>query len=100
VLISEWDDALFGWRSSIRDDGQVGICCTIFRNESQHRSSDMIREAEVLAWGKWPGQRLFTHVDPSRVLSKNPGYCFRMAGWTKTTTVTTRGLIVWEKLPQ
>ena len=99
VLISPWEDALFGWRSSIRDDGQEGVCCTIFRNEGVHRSSEMIREAEALAWRKWPGQRLFTHVDPSRVLSKNPGFCFLKAGWTKTKTITTRGLIVWEKLP-
>ena len=98
VLISPWEDALFGWRVSIRDDGQEGVCCTIFRNEGLNRSSDMIREAELIAWQRWPGQRLFTHVDPSRVLSKNPGFCFFKAGWVKTKTVTTRGLIVWEKL--
>ena len=99
VLISPWEDALFGWSKSIRDDGQTGVCCTIFRNESAHRASDMIREAEVLAWRKWPNERLFTHVDPSKVKSKNPGFCFLMAGWTKTKVRTTRGLNVWEKLP-
>lgn len=99
VLISQWNDALFGWRSCIRDDGQEGVCCTIFRNESNALASEMILEAEVMAWQKWPGERLFTHVDPRRVRSANPGYCFRRAGWRKTSTVTKRGLVVWEKFP-
>jgi len=97
VLIAPMEDALFGWSVSIRDDGQEGVCCTIFRNESANRSSSMILEAELLAWEKWPGQRLFTHIDPRRIRSVNPGYCFQMAGWKRTTTVTTRGLLVMEK---
>jgi hypothetical protein len=60
----------------------------------------MITEAAMLAWQKWPGKRLFTHVDPKRVASANPGYCFLMAGWQKTCVVTSRGLRVWEKLPE
>lgn len=98
MLISPWEDALFVWRKSIRDDGQRGVCCAIFRNESPQRSSDMILEAERLAWAKWPGQRLFTHVDPRRIRSSNPGCCFLKAGWRRCG-VSGRGFLIFEKLP-
>lgn len=74
--------ALWVWRAErFRRDGQVGINCAIFRNEGSARSSTLIREACALAWLKWPGERLFTFVDPSRVASRHPGYCYLMDGW-------------------
>ena len=38
-------------------------------------------------------------MNPRRVRSPNPGYCFKAAGW-KQTGVTARGLIVLEKVPR
>ena len=75
---------LFGWywaRADLRMDGQGGYCCAIFRNESARRSSDIILEAERRAFERWGPGRLFTYVDPAKVRSPNPGYCFKRAGW-------------------
>ena len=75
--------AVFVWQCSTveRRDGQDGVRCSIFRNETSVRSSDLIREAMQLAWLRWPGERLFTYVADAKVRSPNPGYCFKMAGW-------------------
>lgn len=83
VLLTLECDALFGWLKNRveRYDRQEGVCCTVFRNESQHLSSDLVREADEIAWEKWPDRRHFTYVDAGKVSSANPGYCFKMAGW-------------------
>jgi hypothetical protein len=98
VLVGWMCQAVFAWCKSIRDDGQTGVNCTIFRNESQHRSSDMILEAMELAWERWPGERLFTFVNPKAVASCNPGYCFLMAGW-KRCGKSKKGLVVLDVFP-
>lgn len=73
---------LFGWVSQqFRADGEKGVCCSIFRNMSVRRSSDVIREAEDWVISEWDAERLFTYVDPAEIKSPNPGYCFKMAGW-------------------
>ncbi len=70
VLLTERSDALFAWRlQRFRKDAQTGIECAVFRNEGGQRSSALVQEAVVLAWKRWPGQRLFTFVDPSKVRS-------------------------------
>ncbi len=73
---------LFGWvLQRFRADGERGICCSVFRNESRRRSSDVILEAEDWAISEWYADRLFTYVDPTKIRSVNPGYCFKQAGW-------------------
>lgn len=91
-------EAVFAWRKFIDDSGQRGVNCAVFRNESPHRSSDMIREAMSLAWQRWPGDRLFTMVNSAKIRSTNPGYCFLMAGWRKCG-YTKGGLLVLEAHP-
>ncbi len=98
VLLSPQNDALFVWRKFRPMDGQLGVNCAAFRNESDHRSSDMIRDAETWAWARWPGLRLWTYVNPRKVKSRNPGYCFKAAGW-RFCGLTSRGLHILEKLP-
>jgi hypothetical protein len=66
---------------TMRMDGQTGYNCAIFRNESSRQSSEIILEAECLAIEKWGIDRFYTYVDPRQVASKNPGYCFKCAGW-------------------
>lgn len=85
VLLTSYSDALFVWtREKFRHDGQTGINCAVFRNESAALSSDLIREADDLAWQRWPSEtRHFTYVDGSKVRSANPGYCFIKAGWRR-----------------
>jgi len=75
---------LFAWMwpdPAMRMDGQVGYNNAIFRNESARLSSDIILEAEALAFAKWGPNRLYTYIDPTKVSSPNPGYCFKVAGW-------------------
>lgn len=99
VLLTERCDALFAWRRSRRQDGQTGINCSIFRNESPVLSSTLIREADELAWDRWPGERHFTFVNPRKVRSTNPGCCFIKAGWRRLPGLTKkRRLIVLERL--
>ena len=98
VLLTAGCDALFVWRKAKRPDlaGQEGAYCSIFRNEGDVLSSELILEAEQLAWRKWPDARLYTYVDPGKVGSPNPGYCFKVAGWQKCGE-TQGGLHILEK---
>lgn len=100
-LLTPSGDAGFIWLQNTveRYDRQEGICCTLFRNESPHRASDLIREAAQLAWRCWPGARLFTYVDPAEVAGEVPGYCFRRAGWKRVGESKT-GLLLFEKQPK
>jgi hypothetical protein len=99
VLLTEDCRALFVWlRAKFRADGQHGVCCTVFRNEGDVLSSELVKEACELAWHKWPGARLYTLVDPKKVRSSNPGYCFQKAGWWKCG-VSKSGQVVLEILP-
>ena len=99
-LLTEACDALFGWVHNTipRKDGQVGVNCFVFRNESPCRSSDLIRSAMRMAWARWPGLRLFTYVNPRKVSSEIPGYCFRRAGW-KRCGESKSGLLIFEAFP-
>lgn len=82
VLMTPCRRALFAWRKhQIRDDGQTGVECSIFRNEGAGLSSDLIRAADVIADQRWPGERHFTFVNPRAVANSNPGRCFVRAGW-------------------
>jgi len=75
---------LFGWLWADDDkrmDGQTGYGCSIFRNESARLSSDIILECERIALGKWGPNRMYTYVNPGKILSVNPGSCFKQAGW-------------------
>ena len=85
------DGAVFGWwhphpRSGIKAmNGLDGWTCTIFRNESEILSSDLILEAEekLLTEKRTCGpDGMLTYVFDSKIRSANPGYCFKRAGWT------------------
>ena len=76
---------LFGWlfpHEDKRMDKQKGYYCAIFRNESSRKSSEIILECESIAVTRWGPNRMYTYVDPAKILSVNPGYCFKRAGWT------------------
>ncbi len=92
VLLTANGDALFIWRKFKSGDGQQGINCAAFRNESDTLSSTLILDAETVAWKRWPGERLYTYVNPRRIQSTNPGYCFKLAGWRVC------GVTKWNKL--
>ena len=98
VLISKNDDALFIWRKFISDNGQTGINCAAFRNESNQLSSKLIVEAERFAKEKWPNEgRLYTYVNALKIRSNNPGCCFIKAGWQRCGVTKVNKLIILEK---
>lgn len=93
ILLSTDEKAVFGWwrpdpaSGLMAMNGLDGWTCTIFRNESPQRSSDMILAAEsVLAsLGRGCGpDGLITYVFDAKVRSTNPGFCFKKAGWKVT----------------
>ena len=101
VLLGNLCSAVFAWQYlKFRSDVERGINCAVFRNESNHRSSDMVREAVDWAFLRWPCSRLFTFIDTeatARRRSKRAlaGHCFRMAGW-RECRITKGGLLVLE----
>ena len=103
MLLSRDAQALFVWRKFLSRDGQTGVNCALFRNEGAYcgeiRSSRLILAAEAWAWARWPGERLYTYVDPHKVRSCNPGYCYLVAGWRRCGVTKVHGLLVLEKWP-
>jgi hypothetical protein len=98
VLRTDAGDAVFVWRrAEYRADEQEGVECTLFRNESAHSSSELIRQADEIADHVWPSSRHYTFVRAEAVRSSNPGFCFIAAGWRRCGR-TKGGLIVLEKL--
>ena len=90
VLRNTEGTVLFGWiwaDDDKRMDGQTGYNNAIFRNESARQSSDIIREAESMAFAKWGPNRLYTYIDPAKtkIIKRRGlrivGFCFRKAGW-------------------
>lgn len=93
-------DVVFAWlwpQDEMRLDGQTGYNCTIFRNESSRRSSEIILEAERHAVAKWGLNRFYTYVAADKIRSSNPGFCFQMAGWQKAGWSKTRGRLLLSK---
>ncbi|MEK3849889.1 MULTISPECIES: hypothetical protein [Paenibacillus] len=97
VLRTAAGDAVWVSWAGIRDDGLKAWECTIFRNESSLRSSDMIQaavSATYAEWGQPPHDGLITYVDGSKVRSINPGCCFKAAGWRRIGKSKHRGLLL------
>ncbi len=89
ILMTPDERAVFGWwrphpRSGIRAmNGLDGWTCTIFRNTGPNLSSELIlaAESELAARYDCGPSGLLTYVWDAKVASRNPGYCFKVAGW-------------------
>lgn len=76
--------------------------CSAFRNESPHRSSDLVLEAlaaTVAEWGPAPREGMITFVDAEATKHRRsrrhpPGHCFHKAGFVDTKERTSRGFYV------
>jgi hypothetical protein len=75
---------------------------SLFRNESPHLSSDMIREAVALTRGRYgspPPLGMVTFVDAAKTRRKrDPGRCYVKAGFRRVG-FTKGGLVVLQMLP-
>jgi len=85
----KWESGITGTE---RKDGYRAIECTLFRNETRFRSSDLIVKAvEMLvhwehAWDVAIPDGLITGVSTAKTAqgrdpNHEPGHCYRMAGW-------------------
>lgn len=103
VLLTPCARALLVWRAFRSKDPTAAagdINCAIFRNEGAGLASSLIRSAMALAWDRWGVRRLYTYVNPRRVRSTNPGYCFLRAGWRRCGVTKTRRLQILEARPE
>lgn len=84
VLRTTSGSAVWVTWQGIRDDGFNAWECTIFRNESRHLSSELIKQAVEITkhyWGELPPDGIITTIAPDKIKSINPGCCFKKAGW-------------------
>lgn len=84
VLRTPMGDAVWVTWNGIRDDGLAAWECTLFRNESEILSSELIKEAVKITleiWGRPPKDGIITYIAPDKIASANPGYCYKCAGW-------------------
>lgn len=101
MLLTAGADALFAWRvfMEVHRDRPLGVNCSIFRNESDCLSSDLILQAEAWARRRWPAMDwLYTYVNPSRIRSSNPGYCFKIAGWRRGEPTKSGLVSLWKPM--
>lgn len=104
VLMDAAGNALCVWRKFIDDSGQRGVNCAVFRREGGELASGQLRAAMEIAFERWPGERLYTYVDPLGVTpimrASRPtwGHCFYVAGW-KFCGLTKKRLHILEYLP-
>jgi hypothetical protein len=89
ILLSDDAAAIFGWwrphpASGLKSmNGYDGWTCTIFRNTGPVLSSRLIVFAETALLARYDvgPDGLMTYVFDSKVQSRNPGYCFKCAGY-------------------
>jgi hypothetical protein len=91
TIVLKLPGALWGWWRPHPDcgiramNGLDGWTCTIFRNEgSGYLSSELVIAAEhslVVAGHGCGPDGMLTYVWDSKIRSRNPGYCFKRAGW-------------------
>lgn len=102
VLRTALGDAAWVTWQGIRDDGLQAWECTIFRNESEYLSSELIREAieiTVEYWGKPPRDGIITTVNPNKIKSVNPGCCFKKAGFKQIGQTKVNKLFILQIKP-
>lgn len=101
VMLTADGQAVWGAIENLDPAGYSRWRVSIFRREGGELASVLIAEATVRTYRYWwrrygalPPGPLTTEVDPGKTRKKrDPGRCFRRAGWT-TDGVLRRGLVV------
>lgn len=78
---------VFAWqwpKPGMRKDGQEGFNNTLFHRSERcpYQASDIVLAAEKAVVQHWGENRAYTYVDPEKIQSANPGYCYKVAGWS------------------
>ncbi len=102
VWVTSWPLAEY-----VRRDYADAWICTLFRNESPILSSSLILEAIAITrwkYGSPPASGMITMIDPTKIQSCNPGYCFKVAGFQHIDYTKRAGLHILQlasaKIPQ
>jgi hypothetical protein len=105
VLLTEAADALWvtSWPFAeyVRHAWPGAWVCSLFRNESTHLSSELIREAVAATRANWPeipALGMVTFVNRLKVRAGSPGYCYQQAGFARVGK-TKGGLDALQLLP-
>lgn len=108
VLRVPGEPTVWGWwrphpsHSLTAMNGLNGWTCTIFRNESKILSSLLVLDAEdcFSEFGLDVGpDGLLTYVWDKRVKSRNPGFCYKLAGWSAVGRSADNKKTLLQKLP-
>lgn len=109
VLLGDLNDALWvtswQWPQYVKHDWPGAWINSLFRNESDQLSSELIRQAVAVTRWKFkeeppPDPGMVTFVDSSKVRKKkDPGWCYICAGF-KRVGKTKGGLIALQMLPE
>lgn len=98
VLVARDRLSVWGWwrphpRSGIAAmNGRDGWTCSVFARHGGPLASELVLDAELALHsltdlGRTAGpcgpDGMMTYVDPRKVRSRNPGYCYRVAGWKR-----------------
>ncbi len=97
VWVTSWPFAEY-----VNRDYKDAWICTLFRNESEVLSSQLIQEAIAATRWKYgipPQSGIVTMVDASKVKSVNPGYCYKLVGF-QHVGYTKGGLHILQLLPE
>lgn len=105
VLMTADGGAICVWRKFVSRDDQAGVNCAVFRRESGEVASGLLAKAREKAWARWPGERLYTYIDPRGVTptmrAGRPtwGHCFYQDGWKFCGITKHNALHILERLP-
>lgn len=106
VLLTEEADALWvtSWPLAeyTKHEWAGAWVNSLFRNESEHLSSELILEAVAATrhyWPDVPDLGLITFVDADEIESRNPGYCYECAGFKRVGYTKINGLHAWQMTP-
>lgn len=90
VLVTEPADAVWvtvwPFAEYVRHAWPTAWQCSMFRNEGDHLSSELILEAVAATrwkYGDPPELGMLTFVAADKIRSTNPGYCYLKAGFRK-----------------
>ncbi len=91
VLVARDGLSVWGWWRPHPASGIVamnkldGWTCSIFRRAGGQLASDLVLDAELALslLSNCGPDGMLTYVDPRKIASSNPGYCFKRAGWVK-----------------
>lgn len=93
VLHHNFTQAIFIWNKVIVSPRKYGIECTLFVNNSQENTIDLLQEAMLLARICWVEYQFYVHLDHD-AFPKNAEHVYGKCGWNPNG-VDEKGLLIY-----